>query len=204
MPIYLLIFSFLLFTGCATIISGTTDDVSFDSIPSGAELYIDGEYTGKTPITVTVSRNTFGQKYFTIRHDGYDSKRLNLVKSINVISFLNCTSWPLWSTDALTGAMILYQPHSYFIELNRNQLNPLSPTQEIDDDEFSFYHKASVYFTVTHFSSIKQEASQFGGTHLEILQSMLANTQTDSEQFALLVRSILSDNNSEHYLSPLL
>ncbi len=40
--------------GCATIIKGTGRDVVFTSTPSGASIYVEGRFVGKTPIIARV------------------------------------------------------------------------------------------------------------------------------------------------------
>lgn len=42
--------------GCATIITGSSDSVSFDSQPEGARVVVDGQVVGKTPCQAAVSR----------------------------------------------------------------------------------------------------------------------------------------------------
>lgn len=45
----------LLTSGCALVAKGTVQDVAFTSAPSGAEVIIDGEPYGTTPLTVPLS-----------------------------------------------------------------------------------------------------------------------------------------------------
>lgn len=44
-------------SGCATIFQGTQQDVSFDSVPKGAKIYLDGKEVAVTPCTLTITRN---------------------------------------------------------------------------------------------------------------------------------------------------
>ncbi len=47
----------LRFTGCATIKHGTNQSVPIDSSPSGAKVYVDGQYQGDTPTKIKLSRS---------------------------------------------------------------------------------------------------------------------------------------------------
>jgi len=60
------------FYGCATIFSGSTQSVSYSSEPTGAKVYINGQYMGNTPFEINLRKN----KSYTIvfKKDGYTSK----------------------------------------------------------------------------------------------------------------------------------
>lgn len=56
--------------GCATVVDGTTQKVSFVSSPVGASVYkVNGDLLGVTPFTTELSRG--GDKQFVARKDGY-------------------------------------------------------------------------------------------------------------------------------------
>lgn len=112
LPVALLIL--LTSTGCASIISGTNQTVSFQSEPEGAEVIIDGQSFGRTPLSVSLAKN----KYTTItfKKDGYKSQMIPLGKQFDGIAILN-VFWDLSTTDLLTGAIYQYQPGSYYVEL---------------------------------------------------------------------------------------
>ena len=46
----------VMFSSCATIVTGTTDSVSFDSRPRGATVSVDGAPVGVTPCQADVGR----------------------------------------------------------------------------------------------------------------------------------------------------
>lgn len=58
----------IMITGCATIISGSRQTVSFSSEPSDAVVLIDGFPACKTPSTISVKRNT---KEIFVKKEGY-------------------------------------------------------------------------------------------------------------------------------------
>jgi hypothetical protein len=48
----------VLATSCALSVQGPTQSIPFDSNPQGAEIYLDGELLGVTPITLELSRGS--------------------------------------------------------------------------------------------------------------------------------------------------
>lgn len=107
----------VLSSGCATLFSGSSDEISFTSEPAGARVLIDGDEIGATPLTYEVERQTFRRSEVVIQKPGYRSEKFPLKKTLDTIALLNCTSLLSWGTDALTGAMMEYSPNKYFVEL---------------------------------------------------------------------------------------
>jgi PEGA domain-containing protein len=62
--------------GCATLITGTSQDVRFDSSPPGAEVLVNGTPSGITPTTLTVHRD--GETVVTFSKPGYAPQALPL------------------------------------------------------------------------------------------------------------------------------
>lgn len=63
-------------SSCATILSGTTDKVTFNSTPAGADVLLDGQKIGTTNSDITVKRKyTFKQRYVTYQLEGYNDER---------------------------------------------------------------------------------------------------------------------------------
>ena len=76
----LIIAPILTFTGCATLFSGSTDEVHLSSEPSGAKVFINGHERGTTPITLALRKN----KDYNIEFvkEGYRKKTWYLSHSI--------------------------------------------------------------------------------------------------------------------------
>lgn len=105
--------------GCATIFTGTHDDVTFNSEPEGARVFIDGIERGRTPTTIGVSRSAFNDTEVTLRMDGYEDRTFLLDKSFNAVSILNLFGLLGWAVDFATGAVMKYDPKGYDITLDR-------------------------------------------------------------------------------------
>ena len=106
----------VIFTGCATVISGISQDITFESSPSGAAVFLDGERYGVTPFTATLKKNKF--KSFRVELDGYNTISRSLGKEVDLVALLS-VFWDFGTTDVLTGAVMKYDSNSYFIELQK-------------------------------------------------------------------------------------
>ena len=51
----LCIVSFLLFSGCATLFKGTSEKINMESSPVRADVYINGQFMGKTPLQLNLA-----------------------------------------------------------------------------------------------------------------------------------------------------
>jgi len=114
----------LLLFSCATLFTGTTDDIYINSNPNGASIYIGGLKVGKTPATITVKRPGFNDKEVVLKLEGYETKRFILKKSFNAVSILNLGSLLGWVIDFATGSIYKYDPKSYDIDLEKKDITP--------------------------------------------------------------------------------
>jgi len=115
-------------TSCATIFTGSSDDISFRSEPAGATILIDGLERGTTPATVSVKRPGLGETQVTLEMDGYEDKVFTLQSEFNAVSILNFAGLIGWGVDIATGAVTKYSPRGYNMELK-----PKSSSYLIDD-----------------------------------------------------------------------
>jgi len=106
--------SAIFLSGCATIISGDTETVTFNSSPEGADVYIDGAIIGKTPVSIVLEKNK--KDVVMLKKEGYQAVTRDLTKSYDPITMLSIF-WDLSTTDFLSGAAMEYAPKSYYIEL---------------------------------------------------------------------------------------
>ena len=100
--------------GSATVISGSTQTVTFNSEPEGAKVLIDGVQKCKTPCSLTLKRNKYDN--VTFKKDGYQTKTVPLESSFNGVALLSIF-WDLSTTDILTGSAFEYAPNEYFVEM---------------------------------------------------------------------------------------
>ena len=104
-------------TSCATIFTGSSDDITFNSEPSGATILIDGLDQGTTPAIVSVKRPGLGETQVVLKMDGYEDKVFTLQSKFNAVSILNFAGIIGWGIDIATGAVKKYSPKGYNLEL---------------------------------------------------------------------------------------
>jgi len=115
----------LALSGCASIQSGTSQNVKVSSNPAGATVYValkkDGVVTNKvavgvTPLTVTLSRK-HGAVF--VEKEGYTPVEVSLTTRMNPWMWGNIllTSPLSTSIDTSTGASREYDPGEYMVDL---------------------------------------------------------------------------------------
>ena len=78
----LLILSILILTSsCATIMTGKTQEVTFDSEPQGAEVTVNGRVIGKTPTTIQLDKKTDQSVSFKL--EGYKTQTRTLETKVS-------------------------------------------------------------------------------------------------------------------------
>lgn len=103
---------------CASIFTGTSDSVSFNSTPSGAQVLINGVQVGVTPLTTSVAKSE--STTVVLRKDGYTDYQFVLQTSMEPWFWGNIILGGLIGslTDFATGAANRYEPNSYFTTLS--------------------------------------------------------------------------------------
>ena len=124
----------LTFTGCASIFSGSTQTLTFKSVPDTANISITNKagekiHTGSTPATVTLKRgNGFFQPAsyeVTFTKDGYQPKKIQVTANVNGWYIANIIFGGLIGfliVDPATGAMYTLSPSDINTLLDATQL----------------------------------------------------------------------------------
>lgn len=133
--------SFLL-TSCATIFSGTSQEVKFESEPSGAAIMVGGVERGTTPATVTLTKPGLSEKRVTFTKEGYEDRSLKLQKSFATTTILNIFGpWLIgWGIDAFSGAMFKYSPTQYNAELEQEGMSSRSSSSSTKVAKAKWYN----------------------------------------------------------------
>lgn len=134
---FLALCSMVVFGACATIFTGTSDSISFESEPSGAMVVIDGVDRGRTPLTTSVKRDIGGTD-ITYRLNGYQTRTFELGQEFNMVTILDVfcgpAFWVCGGVDLLTGAAMKYDPRTYELELTARE----DLEDELDVDQILF------------------------------------------------------------------
>ena len=137
----MIVFTAFIFTSCATIISGTSDEINFTSDPKGADIMLDGLKVGKTPATVSIKRPGFGNKEITIKLDGYEDRTFMLQKQFNTMALCNVANWAGWIIDIVTGSVMKYSKTNYNLDLDPKAFN----LNELEKDQLGRYIVPDIY-----------------------------------------------------------
>lgn len=171
-------------SGCASIISGGAQEVSFKSEPDGALIIIGGREIGKTPFTTKIDRKS--DQVVTIKLDGYKTQEFPFTTTMNGWFFGNIVIGGLFgsSTDSATGAIHEYSPSFYNITLV-----PVKTSSFIPQDEVRSY-------VVVNYRAILEELNSTPGQYVNSLWSLLKITP-DKQPAALIALKKLSETNMD-------
>ena len=77
-------------SGCATLFTGSYENVIIRSEPPGADVTIDGSYKGVTPVTAALKRDN--DHNISLHRNGFADQTFRLTRSFNGISLLHYQS----------------------------------------------------------------------------------------------------------------
>ena len=109
----------LLLSSCATIISGSKQNVQFSSDPSTATIFIDEVEVGKTPFEIKLERKS--EHRVMIKLEGYQNYETKLTKKFNGWYLGNIIFGGLIGLiiDPITGAMYDLTPNEINAQMNK-------------------------------------------------------------------------------------
>jgi len=159
----------LLAAGCASIIDGRRETVSFSSDPPGAQIIINGKTMGVTPASIFLERSDYDKANVIFKKEGYQDQQATIQTSLNMWFWGNilCGGFFGSSTDAASGAMWKFSPNSYY-----SSMPPLKASQaEWDRFKYERNVRRFVLFTYEHLIS---DLAQDGGENLVSLMQLLS------------------------------
>lgn len=178
MECFLLLTVFVFLQGCASIISGKTQQVTFNSEPDGANVIITGRQIGKTPVTTQLDRAK--NQTLTFEKEGYKPVTMQLTTTLNSWFWGNIVLGGLIgsTTDGITGSMYEYAPSQYFI--------PLKPVEE---------KKANLeinkkIFVMMNYDQIINEIFSVKGEYTKTLFVMMGVEKEKEYDYLIKLRSI--------------
>jgi hypothetical protein len=109
----------LLVSSCATIVSGSKQNVKFSSNPSTATIFIDEVEVGKTPFEIKLARKS--QHSVMLKLDGYQTYETKLTKKFNGWYIGNILIGGIIGLiiDPITGAMYNLSPDQVDAQMNK-------------------------------------------------------------------------------------
>ncbi len=160
----------IILTGCATMFSGTSDEISFSTNADPVRVYVDGLNVGNTPLKVSVEKKVGQGRVVRFEKHGYQTQEFNLKNKFDTVAILDITSViTSGGIDVLTGAMMEYSPKQYHIEM----LEEDQAIQGINSKKIQF-----ASFVLTSADAIKENLASGGGEALDALLLMVNSGQT--------------------------
>ncbi len=175
--------------GCATIVSGTTQQVTFQSSPDDALIKVNGRILGKTPLTIRLDKAS-GQT-LTIEKDGYKTFTTSMDTSIEPMFFGNIIIGGLLgsTTDGISGAINNYTQDQYIITLEPLTADNYTSTMHLSKREYARR------FMFVNYKKLKTELSINSGevidASFELLDISDKNKEEATEQ---MKRDILTES----------
>ncbi len=107
----------VLVAGCASIMHGTTQSIGISSVPTDAEVSINGASLGRTPVIADLSRKD--QHIVTIQLEGYLPYETTITKSVSGWVWGNIIFGGVigLAVDAITGGLYKLSPEQIEAEL---------------------------------------------------------------------------------------
>lgn len=109
----------MMLTSCATIISGSKQNVKFASTPSQATIFVNGKEIGKTPLETKLARKE--DHKVSIQLDGYVPYEIQLTKKFNEWYIGNVLFGGIIGLviDPITGALYKLTPKEVNAQLQK-------------------------------------------------------------------------------------
>jgi hypothetical protein len=180
----------LILIGCASIVDGTTQLVSFNSEPSGAQVLVSGSMVGVTPMSIEIKREK--GTTVTIRKDGYEPHVVTLNTKLNPMFWGNIITGGTFgsTTDSMSGASVEYSPDQYFVTLN-----PIA-VPETSRVAHGLERKVRDFILV-NFQNLQDDLEDGQGEYLSSLLSLLSVEEGGSEDAIAKLRSLLETNDGD-------
>jgi len=171
-------------SGCASLVSGRNQQVTFNSSPDGATVSVNGLPVGKTPITTSLQRKSDQTLLFA--KDGYKPITMQLNTQMNGWFWGNIVCCGLLgsTTDGLSGAAYEYSPSQYMLTLQPEGTGSMESKTAINSRQ-----KAKDYIIVA-YRNILDDLGKRKGEYLSSLLAMLNIPGAKSEDATKKIQAL--------------
>lgn len=187
----------MLITGCASIMSGTTQQVTFQSSPDGALVKINGKPLGKTPLTMQLDKDK--NQTLTVEKEGYKTFTTSMDTRLDSWFWGNVVLGGVFgsTTDSINGAVYEYNQSQYMVTLE-----PLKVSQmEIKAPALSQREKAR-RFLYANYGEIRNNLSSGSGEFIDATLLVLNVNQENSKQAIEQMKSSMFElNNPDEFIN---
>lgn len=167
--------------GCATIVTGKDQDVTFQSEPEEATIKVGGTVIGKTPLTTKIPRRT--NQSLTVEKEGYKTFTTQMSTTMNgwFLGNIILGGFIGTTTDAASGSIHEYSPNQYFASLV-----PEEAPYGLQNNRGGDIKRIMLAFG----PEIRAELATRGGVHVNELLMALGVTVSDKDQAFAALRNL--------------
>lgn len=171
-------------SACASIITGTSQEVTFNSNPDEATVLVSGRVIGKTPVTTSIKKQS-GQS-LVFEKEGYKPLTMQLETHLNPWFWGNIVLGGFIgsTTDGLSGAVHEYSPNQYMVTLQPAGTGSLETQTAISERQ-----KRRDYI-VTNYDRLIDDLQKGAGEHLTSLLSLLNVSANQTESAIKRIRAL--------------
>lgn len=151
--------------GFATITSGTSQNLTINSDPSGALVSSGGIMLGTTPLVANIKREQ--NKSLVVKKEGYEDQVIYLATTFNNAFWGNFLIGGTFgsTTDAASGATIEYSPSSYYITLKPEKASKMQ-------ENLLEKKMMTRNFILSNYHNLTSDIARGDGEHLSTLYAV--------------------------------
>ncbi|WP_298448829.1 PEGA domain-containing protein [uncultured Marinobacter sp.] len=176
-------------SGCASVVSGTDQNLTFNSEPEDATVTVSGRVLGKTPLTVPVDRGS--NQSITFEKEGYKTYTAQLSTTTNPWFFGNIVIGGLLgsTTDGVSGAIHEFSPDQYFVTLKPDTPTGISTSKPRQIKEI----------IIAFSGEFRHQLASGGGEKVDTIMHLLGidDSQEDTTIRALNQLALANENDLE-------
>lgn len=184
---FLLLIVSVCVSGCATIVTGVDQKMSFNSEPDGATVLVSGKAVGKTPLTVEIDKGK--NQALVFEKEGYKTFTTQLSTTLNSWFWGNILIGGLLgsTTDGVSGAIYEFSPNQYFVTLTPDSSLGISTSKPRKIKEL----------IIAFGPDVRMEMANGQGENLEAIMEVLEVKQEDRETTLKVLQKFSSENESD-------
>jgi len=187
----LLLITPMLALGCATIVVGDKQSLTFDSEPAGAQIIMNGTPMGVTPATITIKKSDYQNATVVFKKEGYTDQQATLHTKTTGWFWGNILFGGLLgsTTDSSTGSMLEYDPAKFFVTM----LPVKASLSEMA--RWDYQNKVRMYILLSH-QHLVSDLAKGSGEHLASLYVLLGLTEVRQQGAIRELRALATSSEN--------
>jgi len=174
---------------------GKTQSMTYNSVPSGADVYLNGKLLGKTPLNITIDKpKENGQLKFVKK--GYKPLAVTVNKKMDSWLLGNIIFGGTFgtSTDYASGSLYEYDPSSIQVTLEPEKMS------QIEKQRFEARNRVRRY-VLTNYSELAVDVANKKGEYLKGLLDELKIDQQHSGKVTADLQKQVSVSGAQQFAS---